>query len=260
MRTSIAVLKMIEFALICLIIVPAQAILLLFHKGKYAYTLPYLFHKSLRYIFGIKINIEGTQNTLGQTIFMSNHLSYLDIILIGGVIKNASFVAKEDVAKWPVFGYLATLQQTAFISRSRTKAVQGRNMLENMLKDGRNLIIFPEGTSTDGRDVYPFKSSLFTIAYYETAKDLYVQPVTLNLNTTNGKELTSQETRDLYAWHLNMDMELPPHLWRFARSSGASLSIIFHPPLKASEFKDRKVLAKACHDNVINGLTTKVAA
>ncbi len=248
-----ACFKFILFALITIPIVPAQYLLLLIHKGRGAYILPYLWQKGVCAIFGIKVKIIGKPHKASQTIYVSNHLSYLDIPVIGSVLR-ASFVAKKDVRSWAGFGFLSTLQQTAFISRDRADAKQAKNDLDEMLNDGKSLIIFPEGTSTDGKEVVPFKSSLFSIAMKENLKDIYVQPITLKMESVDGKPVKTQNDRDLYAWHINMDTPMEEHLLRFAKSRGAVISLNFHPPVKAHDFENRKTLAKACHEAVSNGL------
>ena len=184
---------------------------------------------------------------------MSNHLSYLDIPALGSIIKG-SFVAKQEVEGWALFGFLSKLQQTAFISRKGADARNVKGNLQTMLDDQKDLIIFPEGTSTDGQAVRLFKSSLFALALAETSHDLYVQPVTIRLKSTNNKPITTQYDRDLYAWHIDMDMELDTHLWRFAKTGGAQIDIIFHTPLAAKTYDNRKKLAQNCHDAVSHGL------
>ena len=249
----IASLKLFGFALACLVVVPTQSLVLAVTRGPAAYVLPRLWHRCVCAIFAIRYEVEGTPVTDHQTIFMSNHISYLDIPVIASVLK-ASFVAKEDVARWPVFGFLSNLQQTAFISRSRKDAGDVKGGLENMLQEGKSLIIFPEGTSTDGRDVRPFKSSLFALAMERENKDLMVQPMTLSMESADGRAIETQDDRDLYSWHIDMDTELPDHLWRFAQSKGAVIKIKFHTPLRASTFHDRKLLANQCYDDVRGGL------
>lgn len=224
-----------------------------FHKGKYAYILPYIWQKFTCRIFSINLIISGTPHVKAQTIYVGNHVSYLDIPVIGSVLK-ASFVAKKDVASWPVFGFLSKLQQTAFISRERADASKGKQTLNTMLNQGKSLIIFAEGTSTDGREVLPFKSSLFSVAIQDTLPNIYIQPITLRMKTTNNKEIITQDDRDLYSWHRDMDTPLGPHLWRFAKSRGATISLKFHPEIKAHDFSNRKTLAKACHNTVSIGL------
>jgi len=253
MHNVIAALKIVLFALISLIVVPVQSLVLVFDKGPGSYIIPQQWHKALCFIFGIKIKYVGKPHTDGQTIFVSNHMSYLDILVLGTVLR-ASFVAKKDVASWPVFGFLSKLQQTAFISRSHVDARKEKNALDTMISDKKSLIIFPEGTSTDGREVIPFKSSLFSIALRNEQSNIMIQPITLAMHQVDKHEITKQDDHDLYAWHINMTTPLGEHLWRFARSKGAEIHIHFHTPVDANEYSDRKILAKLCHEAVSNGL------
>lgn len=253
MRNLIALIKLLLFAIVTLVVCPAQLIIMLFTKGKMAYALPFLWENAVRKIFCIKLHVIGKPDLERQTIFMSNHLSYLDIPVLGSIIP-ASFVAKKDVASWPVFGFLSKLQQTAFISRERSDAEKGKFALDTMLEEGKSLIIFPEGTSTDGREVRPFKSSLFSIALKESLPDIQIQSVTMSIIKTNNNKIKTQDDRDLYAWHINMDTPLAAHLWRFAKNKGAHIKIEFHPPIRASDYQDRKTLANTCHFTVSNGL------
>ena len=253
MNSVIASLKLFLFAVICLIVVPIQLVVLALTKGNAAYCMPYLWQKTVCRIFNIQIIVSGVPYKDSQTIYFSNHISYLDIPVIGSILK-ASFVAKRDVESWPVFGFLSKLQQTAFISRDRKDIAKEKYALDTMLESGKSLIIFPEGTSTDGREVIPFKSSLFSIAMRDELRNIHVQPITLKMKLVNGRAIESQDDRDLYSWHINMDTPLGAHLWRFAKNKGAQISLEFHPVLKASDFSDRKTLAKACYNAVSNGL------
>lgn len=258
MRSVIAGLKFVLFFLWCCVIVPAQLVVLLFHKGCGAYILPYYWHKGVCLIFGLQVRVEGQPQRSGQVLFVGNHLSYLDIPVIGTVLK-ASFVAKKDVAQWPVFGFLSKLQQTAFIDRARGAAIKEADSLGSMVAQGKSLIIFPEGTSTDGRNVLPFKSSLFSLALADAVREMRIQPFTVHIETIAGQAPESQDIRDIYAWHRDMDTELPVHLWGFAKSKGAVIVLTFHAPIRAQDYEDRKALAKACHEHVSNGLL-KIAA
>ncbi|MCE7886346.1 MAG: 1-acyl-sn-glycerol-3-phosphate acyltransferase [Alphaproteobacteria bacterium PRO2] len=248
-----ASLKIAAFLLWSLLLVPPQIIVLLFHRGKYAYTIPFLWENGVRTIFQIRYSVEGIPLRGHQVFYMSNHLSYLDVPLLGSILK-ASFVAKSEVEKWPVFGFLSKLQQTEFIERRRTAIADETNKIAAKVASGRSLIIFPEGTSTSGYDVEPFKSSLFTLALGEGNEDIFLQPVTIRLDEVSGRAPATKDERDLYAWPRDLDMGLPPHLWRFAKTSGARLTVTFHPPVRARDFTDRKMLAKTCHDSVSKGL------
>lgn len=253
MNSFKASLKMLAFVLWSLVLVPPQMLVLVFHKGKHAYAIPFLWENGVRSIFQIRYSIEGVPLRGHQVFYMSNHLSYLDVPLLGSILK-ASFVAKSEVEKWPVFGFLSKLQQTEFIERRRTAIADETNKIAAKIASGRSLIIFPEGTSTSGYEVEPFKSSLFTLALGSGNEDIFVQPVTISLLEVNGKVPATKDERDIYAWPRDLDMEMPPHLFRFAKTSGARLTVTFHPPVRARDFTDRKVLAKTCHDSVSKGL------
>ena len=245
--------KFFLFALNCMCVVPLQTLILLITKGPAAYILPHIWHRIVCFIFGIQIDIHGTPHTDKQTLYMCNHLSYLDIPAIASILK-ASFVAKSEVEGWPVFGFLSTLQQTAFIQRKRSETARQKETLQNRIRRGESLIIFPEGTSTSGFEVVPFKSSLFALAMNEEPNTLYLQPMTLQILEVNGKRPETKEGHDVYAWPRDVDIDLADHLVRFAKTSGARLKLTFHPPLKATDYKNRKVLAKACYDAVSNEL------
>ncbi len=259
MNSFKAFLKITAFILWSLLLVPPQVILLLFHRGKYAYTIPFLWENGVRAIFQIRFSVEGIPLRGHQVFYMSNHLSYLDVPLLGSILP-ASFLAKSEVKNWPVFGFLSKLQQTEFIERKRTAIASETGKLAEKIANGRSLILFPEGTSTSGYEVEPFKSSLFTLALGSGNEDIFLQPVTISLLKVGGKVPATKDERDLYAWPRDLDMELPPHLFRFAKTSGADLRVTFHQPVRARDFTDRKVLAKTCHDSVSNGLKAALAA
>lgn len=170
-------------------------------------------------------------------MYVSNHLSYLDIPVIGSYLK-ASFIAKQEVAGWPVFGFLSKLQQTAFVDRSGARVEKDHYDLGNMLDAGKSLILFPEGTSSDGRALLPFKSRLFTLVI-ERVGNVAVQPFTIRI-----PEAVTQEDRDQYAWH--GDMELAPHLWALAKTNGVTVELIFHDLIEVEETTERKALTQQC--------------
>ena len=254
MKNPVIFLKAFLFFVWSLITIPPQIAVMLFHRGPNAYTIPHLWQKGVCRIFGLKVVIEGTPITEQQCLFIINHVSYLDIPVIGSVLR-ASFIAKKEVSGWPVFGFLSRLQQTAFISRSRGDAQREKNALSNMLDEGKSLILFPEGTSTDGRNVAPFKSSLFSMTLDGSRSNLVIQPVTLKVEQVDGKNPAEQSARDIYAWY--GDMTMPPHLSGFAASRGAVVKLIFHPAIKPSDYDDRKGLADACWNMVQSGLEEK---
>ena len=116
---------------------------------------------------GMKLETFGTLPQEGQAqLLISNHISWLDIMAVNGAFPGR-FVAKDDVAKWPVVGYLATQAQTVYVSRN--KGTKGNTAkiatVTEALKNGDTVTIFPEGTSTEGYEILPFKPSFFQTAY-----------------------------------------------------------------------------------------------
>ena len=240
------------FVFLSIMVVGIQSVLLPFYRGPASYIVPWFFQRGIKNSFGIKTVVEGRPARDRQTIYVSNHLSYLDIPLIGSYVFG-SFVARGDLSGWPLFGYMSKMQQTIFISRERGDAAEGKNQLEKQLKEGKNLIIFAEGTSSDGSAVLPFKSSLFGLAMEKPAGNpLQVQPITISLLEVDGRPATCGAVRDLYAWH--GDMDLVPHIRQFAKLRGAKLKVTFHPPRDAASYTDRKKLCQDCYDDVAGGL------
>ena len=170
-------LRLIIFLLFTLVLLPFQLVIVFLIK-KNTYIIPYFFHNLCRRIFGIKIKICGKVSGNFPVLFISNHASYLDILILGSLFKT-SFVAKKEIAKWPLFGILAKLQNTIFVDRKISSLKSQENQIIEHLNKKNNLVIFPEGTSSDGNKVLPFKSSLFNI--YEGNLDIKIPVQTVTI-------------------------------------------------------------------------------
>lgn len=220
---------------------------------KAAHQIPRLFHRGVLWIFGISVEIDGDMRQARPTLFVGNHISYLDIFVLGAVIEG-SFVAKADVAGWPVAGFFAKLQRTIFIQRERrTNASEQRDMLQRRLEEGVNVILFPEGTSFDGARVLPFKSALFSAAEREVdGAPVTVQPMSLAYISMAGLPVTRAQ-RPAVAWY--GDMGLLPHIWTFLKANRTHAVIKFHAPISIEGAGNRRLLAKACHTAVADGVT-----
>ena len=110
--------------------------------------LPLWYHKQCCRILGFRIERTGTQSAANPTLYVANHSSYFDIMVLGSMIPG-SFVAKAEVAQWPFFGWLAKLQRTIFVDRRGRKSVDQRDEMTERLRAGDDLILFPEGTSNE---------------------------------------------------------------------------------------------------------------
>jgi lyso-ornithine lipid O-acyltransferase len=164
------------------------------------------------------------------------------------------FVAKSEVEGWPIFGWLTRLGRTVFIDRRPTAARSQTEKLAGHLKAGERLVVFPEGTSSDGTDVLPFKSSLFSLAEeMARAGSLLVQPVSVVYERlADGRAVTPPLT-ELYGWYADMDFF--PHLLRAFRLRGVTIRIIFHPAIEAQGYEGgRKRLAAECEAVVRGGV------
>ena len=126
-----------------------------FFAGSYFFTSYRLFFRGLVGIFGIKIKILGNISKR-KTLFVCNHISYLDILVLGSKV-NGIFVAKSEIDTWPLINRFTSVGKTIFVSRKDKSAIKDQmTLIEKNLKDNYNVILFPEGTSSDGLNVLPF--------------------------------------------------------------------------------------------------------
>jgi len=203
-------------------------------------------------ICNLSVQVHGEPVDDASVLFVGNHVSYLDIPVLGTVM-NARFVAKQEVAGWPLFGICARVARTIFIKRDPKEALRQREDIRAELDAGERLILFPEGTSTDGKRVLPFKSTLFSVADQKGEQEApVVQPFSIVYpRYADGRPL-DRGHQSLYAWH--GDHELFPHLISVFGLKGAIVDVIFHPPVKAADFAHRKDLAQHCHTQVARGV------
>lgn len=241
-----AIFRMLAFVIGTLIIVP---FVIIFIRLTGSVQWAKMWHGMACMVFNIKVRHVGVPRDHDETptLFVSNHLSYLDIIVMGAHM-DAIFVAKSEVADWPIFGFLAKLQKTIFIRRTREAMNESKIMIGNVLRAGNNVILFAEGTSTDGRSVKPFKAGLLEVMY-EPDIAAQLQPVAIVLDSVGGKNPDDQTVRDTYAWWRPEDT-LAPHLWAFAKAGGAHLTIHYQLPIDPKDFHDRKALAQAASESV----------
>lgn len=213
--------------------------------------LPYAYHRLVARIIGLDVVLEGTPVAHRPVLFVGNHVSYLDITALAAAVE-CSFVAKAEIAAWPFFGWLAKLQRTVFVERRASRAADQRDEIKDRLSAGDNLVLFPEGTSSDGIHVRPFKSALFAVADREVAgRYVTVQPFSLAYTRLDGLPV-GREWRPLYAWY--GDMELPGHLWRVLGLGRVRAELILHEPVTMDAFPDRKAMAEHCECVVAEGL------
>jgi 1-acyl-sn-glycerol-3-phosphate acyltransferase len=215
-----------------------------------ARRIPVFYHRNACAILGVHVATRGVISTAHPTLFVCNHSSYLDITVLAALIEG-SFVSKAEVADWPLFGLLAKLQRTVFIDRRASQAAQHRDEIGARLDAGDNLFLFPEGTSSDGNRVMPFRSALFSVAQREPkGQPLAVQPVSIAYTRLDGIPL-GRALRPLFTWF--GDMELGSHMWTMAGLGSLTVEVEFHPTVTFAQFGSRKALASHCYEAVAAG-------
>lgn len=194
-------------------------------------------------VLNIELAVKGEISTQNPLVFVGNHTSYLDIIILGAALP-ASFVSKASVANWPLIGQVGSLMGTLFIKRDRKLADGHVTQMYAALKKGRSLIFFPEGTTADGIRTLPFKTSLFKLA---ERHEVFIQPVTIRYSHINGLPIHRNE-KTLTAWI--GDMTLIPHLRDLFRLGRLRVEVVVHEAIAPAKNTDRKVLAKQCQEIV----------
>jgi len=209
-------------------------------------------HRGCCALAGLRVRVRGTPVAAGSTLFVANHVSYLDIVVLGSLVA-AGFVAKAEVARWPLVGQIARIGRTVFVERRTVRAAGQREAIAERLLAGDDLILFAEGTSSDGGRVLPFKSALFAAAEPgRRGAAVRVQPVTIAYTRLRCGLPIDYALRPLYAWY--GDMALAPHLYSVLGLPGAVVEVRFHPPLAAADFGSRKALAQHAERAVADGL------
>ncbi|WP_226781094.1 lysophospholipid acyltransferase family protein [Oceaniglobus trochenteri] len=203
-------------------------------------------------ILGIRYRVRG-RAMQGRGAVVANHSSWLDIFAINAA-DTVYFVSKSEVAAWPGIGWLARATGTLFIRRDPREAALHRDMFHDRLVAGHRLVFFPEGTSTDGRRVLPFKSTLFEAFFKKDMKPIMrLQPLTLIYDPPEG------ESARFYGWW--GDMDFGTHLLKtLAAPRQGAVTVIFHPPVSVADFANRKMLARDLEQTVRAPLEKHLAA
>ena len=246
----LGIYRVIVYGLWTALMIPVQVAALVFRRPLRV-RLPCLYHRACLRLLGFRLDVRGKMSRDRPTLFVANHSSYLDIMILGALIPG-SFVAKAEIANWPFFGLLAKLQRTVFVDRRANSLRLQRDNIVCRLEAGDNLILFPEGTSGDGIHTLPFKSALFGVA--ETTVDgrpVTVQPVSVACTALDGIPL-GRRLRSIYAWYGGMD--LIPHLWNMVRLGRLTVVVDFHPTVTLEAAGSRKALADHCWREVANGV------
>lgn len=236
------VLRLIAVLIWTLALLPVQMVLIR-RAGTAKQRLPMRYWSGVARILGLKVRMIGrVASTPGRPVmFVSNHTSWLDIVALGAVLPGC-FVAKAEIARWPGIKYVAQAGRTVFVSRARSGAGRERDDLAARLKDGDNLILFPEGTTSDGMRVLPFRSSFLALTEIDPAP--IVQPVTIVYDQMDALPIC-RRNRPVVAWY--GDMEIVSHYMRLGQHNWR-VSIVLDDPIDPAI--GRKALTAALETDI----------
>ena len=241
-------------ALLLLVLLPFQLLGLLLAKFGWTWLatrVPVVFHSILLKIFGVRLSLEGRLIKDRPLLLVSNHVSWLDIAVFGAVAP-LSFVAKSEMSTWPLFGTLAKLQRTVFVRREdRRNSHQQANEVAERLTMREVMVLFPEGTTTDGNRLEPFKTSLFEAAKIalkqSPVETAVVQPAAIEYTHLHGLPL-GRAKRPHVAWPGELD--LPESFVPLVKTGALDVTIRLGEPILMTETCNRKVIARDATDRI----------
>ncbi len=198
------------------------------------------------FILGIHITPSGSYKQNDVFFIVSNHCSYLDILIIGAIMPSV-FVSKNEVASWIFLGRIVKLAGTVFVNReSKTAAVRALKAIKERLESGISVVVFPEGATNDGLTIKDFKSTFFKAPIDSKVP---VLPLSIMYSHIDWMPVTPG-TIDAVAWH--SDMQFVPHFWNLLGLSRIDARIHFNPTLYHFT-EDRKTLSSFVFGKVKQG-------
>jgi len=235
----------LAFVALTLVLLPSQLIGMAFDL-RLQRTVPHLYHRILCALIGVRIRQIGRRSAASPVLILSNHVSWLDISVISALAP-VVFVAKSEVAGWPVLGWLATLQRTVFINRrARHQIGAATRQIADRLLGGDAVVLFAEGTSSEGTRVLPLRSSLVGAVHHALAAGTHlthvtVQPMSVAYIGFSGVPI-GRGLRERVAWY--GDADLVPHLLHVLSSGGIDVTVSWGEAVAYDISADRKAIAR----------------
>lgn len=202
------------------------------------------YYKTICTALRIRVRVEGEPVRGRAVLYVSNHVSWADILAIGSLAPIA-YVSKSEVGKWPLVGTAAKSQRTIFVDRSRRQQTGDAIAdIVQRLSSGTSVVLFAEGTSSDGNRVLPFRSALIGAVREAGARaegGILIQPMSICYTSLHGMPMGRQH-RPLVAWY--GDLDFMPHIKTFIERGAVDAVVSYGEPFAADESSDRKVMAK----------------
>lgn len=230
--------------LVTVILIPIQMLAVAF-KSQVRRRIPVIYHRIVCSLLGVRICVIGVP-THQPSLVIANHVSWIDISVISAVAP-AVFVAKREIADWPFFGLLAKLQRSVFVDRQRRQRTKKVNSeIAERLVGGDPVILFAEGTSSDGNRILPFRSALIGAAgdaliQAKNTSRILVQPLSIAYVGLHGIPMGRQH-RHRAAWYGSTD--LLPHLKRVISEGAIDVVLTWGEPVAFAADSNRKHVAK----------------
>ncbi len=212
---------------------------------------PPLWHKAVLKALGVRVRVVGEMSRQRPLLLAANHISWADILVIGSLV-DVRFIARADLAGWPIMGFLSKLQHTVFIERERKRksGAQASEIAIDMAA-GHAMVLFPEGTTADGNFILPFKSSLFGAAQVaideHTADRVFIQPLAVAYTRVNGLPM-GRKHRARFSWAGGEG--LWPSLRRFLQERAVDVELRFGAPVEFNAASKRKDVARVVEASV----------
>jgi 1-acyl-sn-glycerol-3-phosphate acyltransferase len=236
---------LLSLLVLTLLLAPFQLLAIAFGL-RWQQLIPHLFHRALCALVGVRIQEIGTRTSGTPLLILSNHASWLDICVIGAKA-HVVFVAKSEVARWPVFGWLARLQRTIFIERERRqKTGAAAQEIGDRMLAGDAVVLFAEGTSSDGARVLPFRSALVGAVHHALGESTHhdkitVQPMSLAYVGFGGLPV-GRAFRENVAWY--GDIDLIPHFIGILASGAIDVTVTWGDAVAYDMSADRKTITR----------------
>lgn len=203
----------------------------------------------------IRVRVVGNPVRDRAVLFVSNHVSWADILVIGSIAPIA-YVSKSEIGNWPMVGTAAKSQRTIFVDRSRRQQTGDAIAdIVDRLSNGTSVVLFAEGTSSDGNRVLPFRSALIGAVREAAARSehgILIQPMSICYTALNGIPMGRQH-RPTVAWY--GDLDFMPHISAFIARGAVDAVVSYGEPIAADASSDRKVMAKT-----LEGAVRKITA
>lgn len=205
-----------------------------------------LFYKGFLHIVGIRLKITGDLSYERPLLLVTNHLSYLDIPILGSQFP-VVFTPKGEMAKWPLIGAMCKLTRCVFIVRKNHAIKTNQEQILQHLLAGDVVALFPESTTGNGIQILDFRSSFFTLAEDDKSRSLFIQPAAIIYTHLQQIPIDSTQWPQL-AWY--GDMDLLPHAWNLLQMGPINAHLVFLPPVTIEHYGDRKSLAIYCRQAI----------